>query len=481
MKKFLYGLGAAAVLLSTNACLGLGDYQSDVMYPAVYYVNQFAYNTIGVYYLWAEDALVQNEMRNWRTDDDPAAKVLKLRYKDEKGNDIDRWTQMTDSYTSFVGAVDGVSKTYGYDFLLYATDNDKVVAVVSFIYEDSPAAKVGLKRGDAITSVNGTELTKENYVKIVNENMLAGDSCTLGLIGGGTISMNAVEMYCNPVLLVKTFDCEGKKVGYLHFTSFTQESCSELIAACDKLKAEGISELILDLRYNGGGYVFTEELLASMLAPESAVSSKSLFMTEVYNSTLTKEWTEEGKSYFSTSFKYEDKTYDTSHSNLGITKLYAIMSSGSASASEALICGLKPYMDVTIVGEQSHGKFCSGVILKASEWYETYKEVLTPSDYKYGVSKTEDWGIYVMIGRYADKDGNTLSMPSGLTPDIEVSDEPSDGYQLGDPRETMLRKALTLAGYDFSDVPATSAMSGLSVKVEKPQRPGFGVFLHENL
>lgn len=86
-----------------------------------------------------------------------------------------------------------------------------------------------------------------------------------------------------------------------------------------------------------------------------------------------------------------------------------------------------------------------------------------------------------MIGRYADKDGNTLSMPSGLTPDIEVSDEPSDGYQLGDPRETMLRKALTLAGYDFSDVPATSAMSGLSVKVEKPQRPGFGVFLHENL
>ena len=98
-----------------------------------------------------------------------------------------------------------------------------------------------------------------------------------------SVSMQSVSMYEDPILMTKIFDCGGKKVGYLAYQSFTFESSLGLYEVCKEFKKEGISELILDMRYNGGGYVFTEEVLASMLAPEEEVKNGSVFETEVWN------------------------------------------------------------------------------------------------------------------------------------------------------------------------------------------------------
>mgnify|MGYP006391498873 CR=1 FL=1 len=116
----------------------------------------------------------------------------------------------------------------------------------------------------------------------------------------------------DPILLTKVFDCGGKKVGYLAYTSFTFESSLGLYEACKEFKKEGITELILDLRYNGGGYVFTEEVLASMLAPEAEVKNKSVFETEVWNDDYMAYYKENNvdlNTYFRTVFsqKHNDK------------------------------------------------------------------------------------------------------------------------------------------------------------------------------
>lgn len=451
------------------------------------YANTFARNTMNLYYLWCEE--IKSDLKAWKDTEEPIAKVAKIRYKNAKGEDIDRWTMLTDDFESFYGSVSGNGKTYGFDFVLYYYDSSHTTlcAVVTYTYPGSPAAEAGLKRGDAIVTVNGKEIPAKNYSNILYNELMGGDKLTAGVLTAGgtqaTLTMNSKEMYENPVILSKVFDCGDKKVGYLVFTSFTLDACKDLIDVCKSFKEAGVSELILDLRYNGGGFVITEQVLASMLAPEAEVLAGSVMATEVYNAALTEFFRSRGtdtNTYFKTEYDFnsDNKSYkfSTKGANLGLDKLYAIISSGSASASEALICDLYPYMEVKMVGEQSHGKYCSGLMMQATDFFDDYAEDLGTKFATEGKKYTKNWGLYVMYSRFADKDGKTLCMPDGLTPDYKVADDPLDSFQLGDPQETMLAKALSLCGYKAT---AQAARRGAALQLEPVaetfERPGSGL------
>lgn len=217
-----------------------------------------------------------------------------------------------------------------------------------------------------------------------------------------------------------------------------------------EFKSEGVDELILDLRYNGGGYAFTENVLASMIAPPANVLAGDVFQTEVYNSILTEAWKKQGEdtnTYFSTFHELSSQglKIDVSDANLGIDKVYVIVTGGTASASEGLIVGLKPYMDVVLVGQRTYGKYCAGILLAPEDFYTA----------KYDFSLIKDWGMYVMISKFADRDGRNDSIPDGIPVDVEAGDDPFDGCQLGDGNETMLRAALEAAGKVY---PQTAAL-----------------------
>ena len=432
------------------------------------YANFFAYNAMNDVYLWNQD--ITAAFKAWTILGDPIEAVKSARYK-EDGKDVDKWTQMTDSYTSMVSGTDGVATgTYGFGVKLYRKEqgSSSVVAFITYTYPDSPAEKAGLKRGDVILEVNGTEMNTDNYYQALFQS--ASVKVGVGTYFGQnvysevqkTCSITAVNMYEDPILITKVFDCGGKKVGYLHYTSFTFESSLGLYEACKQFKAEGISELILDLRYNGGGYVFTEEALASMLAPEAEVKNKSVFETEIWNDEYMAYYKQQGtdlNTYFRTEFKqtHNNKMYNfnTSDANIGISKIYALVTSSSASASEAVLVGLLPYMDIEVIGEQTHGKYCTGIMWKGEDWFQdlvdNYKKNKIDfaekhplfADWKKYIA---DWGLYVMINRYADKNGNNPCMPDGLTPDVEAADCFEEPYQLGDEREAMLHIALQRAG-----------------------------------
>lgn len=408
-------------------------------------INTFAYNVMSTYYLWNEE--ISSGLESWTMLTDPVKKVQEIRYKDRSGKDIDRWTMLTDDIESLISSTGGVSTTYGMDFKLYYYDESKkeVCMVVTLVYPDSPASNAGIKRGDIFMKVGGKQLTESNYSTLLNDSFFHAKSCTLSDLQGKEYGMTAVEMYENPVLVRKLFDLGDRKVGYLFFNSFTLAACSELADAGRYFRSEGIESLILDLRYNGGGYVLTETLLASLLAPEAEVKAGSVFETAVYNSTIADAWGDE-ETCFAQSFTISqgnDKfTIDISDANMGISHLYAIMTEDSASASESLIVGLLPYMDVKIFGQQSHGKFCSGIMYSAKDWYKDYDDVLKDEQRELGNQYAGKWGIYVMIGRYADKYGNTPCMPDGFKPDFEVEDRPVEPYQLGNESEAMLAAVL---------------------------------------
>ena len=431
------------------------------------YVNFFAYNLMKDVYLWSQD--ITAAFKSWTILGDPVENVKNARYK-ENGKDVDKWTTLLASYEESVGSTDGVATgTYGLGIKLYykAQNSNAVVGFITYTYPDSPAQKAGLKRGDVIMQVNGKEMNTDNYYQA----LFASSSVEVG-VGRivnqqytpveKTATMTAVSMYEDPIILSKVFDCGGKKVGYLHYASFTFESSIGLHDVCRKFKAEGVSELILDLRYNGGGYVFTEEVLASMLAPEAEVKAGSVFETEVWNDQYMAYYKQKGtdlNTYFRTEFKqtHNNKMYNfnTSDANIGITKIYALVTEDSASASEAILVGLLPYMDIEIIGQQTHGKYCSGIMWKGEDWFQDVVENYKDNNLDFAEKNPQfadwkkyiaDWGIYVMINRYGDKNGNNPCMPDGLTPDVTAADYFEEPYQLGDEREAMLHVALQRAG-----------------------------------
>jgi len=419
-----------------------------------YYSNFFAKNAMQTYYLWTKE--VSGKLEDWRNAGDPSAQVLDARYRDASGREVDRWTQFIPDFRAFQSSVEGISPgTYGYDFqlLFLNEEQSRIGAVLTYTYADGPASKAGLKRGDLVVKVNGKAMTPDNYVGIVQEGLLGTGRLVLTLEDGREVSMESVSMYENPVLLYKLLDDGSKRVGYLAYSGFTLDSYRDLITACKGFRAAGISDLILDLRYNGGGFAMAEEFLASMLAPEDAVRAGEVLSMEVYNSELMNYFSsrkEDTKTYFSQDFhfQYDGKNYsfNTRDANARAGRIYAIVTGSSASASEALLCDLMAYMPVFLVGERTHGKFCAGLPLSAEDFFTDNAKYMG-SDLDPALEGTKNQGLYVMVSRFADKDGRTLCMPDGLAPDVEVEDNPLDGCQLGDPSETMLAAALSACGF----------------------------------
>ena len=449
------------------------------------YVNQFLFDALSVYYLWIDDPSVTSKMNTWSETDEPIAKVQSVKYS------ADKWTMCTDDYDSFNSSVAGVETTYGYDITLYWADSQHtaVCGIVTFVYADSPAEKAGLKRGDVIMTVNGKTLTADTYVDIVNNEMFNSSSCKLGLYDGRNLDLTSIKMYEDPVLVSKVFDLGAKQVGYLCYVSFTLRSIPRLIDVCKEFKAAGVTDVILDLRYNGGGYIETEEALASMLAPEEDVLNGALYQTSVWNKTNGQD-----SSFFRTNFTNETSTGDyskisTKGSNISSGKkvnIYAIMTGGSASASESILVGLIPFMNVTIVGEQSYGKYCSGTMLSAVDWYtgniEVYRKYYGSKFDEYS-KYADNWGAYIMYARFADKDGNTPCMPDGFAPDVEARDNPEDPTLLGDPKEQMLSVVLGLIeGKAPAALPSTKASVLADRKLEIQHRPAnFGMHISNKI
>ncbi len=441
-----------------------------------YYANLFAFNIMYTYYLWADEEA--DAIKSWTYDDNPIEKVASLRYKDADGNLVDRWTELMEDCSSFVTSVTGNGKTFGMDFVLLRYGENGVVMEITYTYTNSPARKAGLKRGDVVTSVDGQELTMENYADLLTEKVYDfPGTIKLGMLEGDNVQMSAVEMYSDPVHVVKTLDAGGKKMGYVHFTNFTWDASPDLVEAFRQLKAEGIEELVLDLRYNTGGYSQTALVLGSLIAPPTVVQSGEVFNREVFNSRLSASLDEETR--FAGSFTLEGigKPLNTLEANPGIKHLWVITTGHSASASESLICGLYPYMDVTLVGSTTYGKFCGGYLIESKRFYDALAQEETDIDWQAGKTATDGWGIYVIASRYADCNGTTRSMPSGIPADYPATDDPRDGFDLGDPSESMLSAVLALA----SGQPASAAPALTKALLQQPlpfHKPGFGVLLY---
>lgn len=232
---------------------------------------------------------------------------------------------------------------------------------VRHVEQESPAGKAGVRRGWRITKINGsTNITTSNATFIMNAvyESAGGTAFTFRKPDGSgiDITLNAASYTDHPVVLDSVYSVENKKAGCLVINSFlgdTAQIYNDLDRVFSRFSREGVNEVIMDLRYNGGGYVTVQEKLANYLI--NAAYNGQVMMSEKFNDKHS---------------NYNNTTRFAKRGSVNVNRIFFIVSDNTASASELLINNLKPYMDVRLVGpSKTHGKPVGYFPLPVGEWY----------------------------------------------------------------------------------------------------------------
>lgn len=371
-------------------------------------------------------------------------------YFDKLLYDEDKWSFITDDVKALEDSFEGVETSFGYSLAFGRFSNTgNIFALIEFVYPGTPAAEAGLKRGDIIVKMNGSDITDNNYRDLLYASNL---TISLGILGEGGISvdpnsvkMMAEELTLDPVMITEIIEHEGTRVGYLFYAQFISNFNTSLDTAFQFFQNEGITDLILDFRYNPGGGVNAAQYLCSSVAPVSVVNSNSTLVTYQWNDKYQNHW----KSTRRTD-QIEVDFIDNTKVQMGLNKLYILTGNGTASASELSITGLKPYMDVVTVGETTYGKYTGSITLKPEYYYDKESEY----------SEFENWGLQPIVLRYANSQGIT-DFKEGFVPDIAVEDDLFSGIPLGNLQDPLVKAAI-------EDITGSQIVAMKKARVEIP-------------
>jgi C-terminal processing protease CtpA/Prc len=337
--------------------------------------------------------------------------------------DQDRYSFLVSDFITLEQNLNGISLDNGMAFgLIRFTGTNTVFGYVRYVIPGSPADSAGLERGMIFNRIDGTIFSPNtNFSPLLNPT-----SYTIGLAefqDGDLVQLvqeivlNKVQLTENPIHDQRVLVIDGLKIGYLMYNNFRTPFNTELNAVFANFASQGISDLVLDLRYNSGGSIETAKDLSSMITGQ--------FNDQVFAQQL-----------FNANFEPQNLIFDNQINtgevinNLNLSRVFILTTGSSASASELVINALNPYMNVIQIGDTTEGKFEGSVTLYDSKDY-------TRND----VNLEHTYAIQPLILKTANKLGFT-DFFEGLTPDIKLTENFSNLGILGDPNETLLNRAL---------------------------------------
>ena len=341
-----------------------------------------------------------------------------------------------------------MEKSSGFDYAVYPKDNTNTsaVALVNYVVPGSPAANAGIKRGDIITKVNGMPLTISNYSQLSQDQFTVTRAATAVMTSTALVTTDSVENISitkvdideNPVAFYKKYNYSGKNIGYLVYNGFKSDYNDELNAAFATMKADGITELVLDLRYNGGGSLETASALAQM------INGNFTGQPYVYLDFNDKHNNEDGMEYLSNTVRtynimngHPEQIGQQQVNSLNLNRIYVLVSFQTASASELTVISLNKYVPVTTIGNETYGKFVGSITLYDSP----------ASDYtSYSTRNTaHEWKLQPITFSYYNKDRDA-NPTGGIEPShyINPYQAINNIKEFGNVSDPELKKALEL-------------------------------------
>jgi hypothetical protein len=374
-----------------SSCGGSSNNESsdDVSTPDTFSLaeKEFVHNLFLTEYLWYDEVASNVEYSNFTT---PQSLIDEL-----KVNPPDQWSFSitSDVYEDFAN-----QKTIGFGFEY--TSDFKIILVRI----DAPAYGK-LLRGDEILEINGEAVSVVN-IENASKNIDSTTTFTL-LRDGSEISVNVKpKEYLFKVTLGKIINKNGTKVGYLRYDSFTETSVSEFEEEFTKFKEENITELVIDLRYNGGGSVATTSALLDNISGTHA-GERQMYL----------DW---NSNYKSKNVNYYFENADVQDGNeLDMKRVVFLVTKDSASASEALINALVPYLGISniiTIGDNTHGK---PVGMSGKVYGDNY---------------------YFLINFFVKNSASNSTSFDGIAATCVANDDLT--HIMGDENETMLKTAL---------------------------------------
>lgn len=327
--------------------------------------KQFVWNGLNFWYFWQSSV---PDLADNRFSDDEAFHQFLNGFSDEETLfdnllfNQDDFSWFIRDYIEHEQSRQGISRSFGfrYGLVRISSDSNLLFGYVQYVVPNSPADEAGLKRGDIFNRVNGTQLTLTNNSYL---SVLQSDTYTLTLAEiengafnelGETDPIQSVVLQENPVFRDTVIETETATVGYLVYNAFRFNFHNELNEAFARFQSANVDELVLDLRYNSGGTLLTAAMLAGMI---SGMNDENVFARLIYND----KQSERNTTYpiFDEVPLYDgDGNFDrwVSMNQLNLNRLYVITGNWTASASETLMNGLMPYMEVIQIGSTTRGK-----------------------------------------------------------------------------------------------------------------------------
>lgn len=335
----------------------------------------------------------------------------------------------------------GEIKSYGFSRIeVVRLDKltDRYVIAVQAVFPNSMASTLGVDRGTIITHINDREITKSNYTSSYFE-LLNPTQSSIKLSvelpdSVSEIVLTSTMVDPTPILVNKVIEGGENKIGYLMYDAFDAAYDNDLLDVLAEFKSKEITDLVLDLRYNGGGHIVSSNMLSSCLIGDECRDrifhyyryNKSRMANIKETQKTTSNIYDEAVGLFGEKHMYDNYFgIDLASYSLGLKRLFVLTTNATASASEALINSLRGHdISVILIGEKTNGK---NVGMEAIEFEsEGYIYELVPITFQ---------------GYNAKKE----TVPfDGFSVDYVVSDWNGGYVDFGDLNEPMFKKAYEL-------------------------------------
>ncbi|CAL2063466.1 S41 family peptidase [Tenacibaculum sp. 190524A05c] len=413
-------------------------------------INDFVWGGMNAYYKWqgvvpdlSDNRFSTREQLNsylagTGTPEELFSSLLSL--PNEFPKDPDRvFSWITSDYIALENSFQGIRLTSGMKLtaIPYADNSGNTYVVVTDVVAGSDAATKGVTRGMIISEVNGTQITSGNV-----NSLFAPNSFTIGIAdfnggnpvaNGTTFDISKTEVTENPIKVATIINQGANRIGYLMYNQFASDFDAQLNQAFADFQTGGVTDLVLDLRYNGGGSVNSAIYLSSMITGQF---NGEVFANKIWNEKVMASFSNESfiDRFTNRIIKKDNNgntTLDEAISSLNLNTVYIIVSEQTASASELVINGLRPYIDVNLIGTETVGKQVASITLYDSDDY-------TRNGPNFNSRHT--YAMQPIVLEIQNKDGQ--NEPNGFTAEVQISEDYSNLGILGDPTEPLLARAI---------------------------------------